>query len=49
MKNIRFPDQSFGEDGKFSEQIHAAGILKTEYKIPEIIYNYYCGEPKYAL
>jgi len=49
MKDIPFPDQNFGEDGKQSYAMRDAGIFKTEYKIPEIIYNYFNGSPKHAL
>ncbi len=49
VKDIKFPDQVFGEDGKHSEAVQAAGVLKTEFKIPEIIYHYYCGEPKHKI
>lgn len=49
VKNIPFPDQVFGEDGKQSEAMVKAGIFKTEYVIDEVIYNYYVGEPKHAL
>lgn len=48
MKDIPFPDQVFGEDGKQSEAMRDAGIFKTMYPIPEVIYHYYCGEPKHA-
>jgi hypothetical protein len=41
VKDIPFPDQNFGEDGKQSYAMRDAGIFKTEYKIPEVIYNYY--------
>lgn len=49
MKDIPFPDQGFGEDGKQSEAMRDAGIFKTMYPIPEVIYHYFCGEPKHAL
>lgn len=41
MKDIPFPDQVFGEDGKQSYAMRDAGVFKTEYKIPEILYHYY--------
>lgn len=41
IKDIPFPDQGFGEDGKQSEAMRDAGIFKTMYPIPEIIYHYY--------
>jgi hypothetical protein len=49
VKDIPFPDQNFGEDGKQSEAMRDAGIFKTMYPIPEIIYRYFNGQPKYAL
>lgn len=49
VKDIKFPNQVFGEDGKWSEAVQAAGVLKTEYKISEVIYHYFCGEPKHVL
>lgn len=44
VKHIPFPDQTFGEDGKWSEAVHAAKVLKTEYEINEVIYHYYAGK-----
>lgn len=41
VKDIPFPDQNFGEDGKQSYAMRDAGVFKTEYKIPEVIYHYY--------
>lgn len=41
VKDIPFPDQVFGEDGKQSYAMRDAGVLKTEYKIPEALYHYY--------
>jgi hypothetical protein len=49
VKDIPFPDQVFGEDGVQSERMRDAGIFKTMYPIPEIIYHYYNGSPKHAL
>ncbi len=49
VKDIPFPDQVFGEDGKQSEAMRDAGIFKTMYPIPEIIYHYFNGEPKEVL
>lgn len=43
VKDIPFPDQVFGEDGKQSYAMRDAGIFKTEHKIEEVIYHYYCG------
>lgn len=44
IKNIPFPDQSWGEDGKQSYAVRDAGVLKTEYKISEVIYHYYVSK-----
>lgn len=49
VKDIPFPEQSFGEDGKWSMTVKEAGVLKTMFPISETIYNYFCGEPKHAL
>lgn len=49
VKDIPFPDQGFGEDGKQSEAMRDAGVFKTMYPIPEVIYHYYVGEPKQAI
>lgn len=49
VKDIPFPDQNFGEDGKQSYAMRDAGIFKTQYAIPEVIYHYFNGEPKHAL
>lgn len=38
-----FPDQVFGEDGKQSESMAAAGALKTMYPIHDVIYHYFTG------
>lgn len=43
VRNIPFPDQVFGEDGKQSYAMRDAGIFKTEHKIDEVIYHYFCG------
>lgn len=49
VKDFKFPDQNFGEDGQWSMAIKEAGVLKTQYAIPEVIYHYFNGEPKHAL
>lgn len=49
VKDIPFPNQVFGEDGKQSEAMRDAGIFKTMYPIPEIIYHYFVGNPKHAI
>lgn len=38
-----FPDQVFGEDGKQSEAMAAAGVLKTMHPIDDVIYHYFTG------
>lgn len=38
--HILFPESNFGEDGQWSERVHAAGCLKTEYEITKPFYNY---------
>lgn len=40
IKDIKFPDKIFGEDGVFSELLHEAGVLKNEYEINSPFYNY---------
>lgn len=49
IKDIPYPDITVGEDGQFSMSVEKAGVLKTEYPIPEIIYHYYCGFPKHEV
>lgn len=49
VKDIKFPDQNFGEDGKWSYAVRDAGVLKTEFKIEEVIYHYFCGNIKEVL
>lgn len=49
VKDFKFPDQNFGEDGQWSMAIKEAGALKTQYAIPEVIYHYFNGQPKHAL
>lgn len=46
VKDIPFPDQSFGEDGKWSYAVRDAGVLKKEHPIKDIIYHYFCGKIK---
>lgn len=41
VKDVKFPEQSFGEDGVWSMKISDAGILKTEYKVQEVTYHYF--------
>lgn len=42
IKDIKFQDKTFGEDGCWSEDLFKANILKTEYKIDKPFYNYLC-------
>lgn len=50
VKDIPFPDQSFGEDGQWSvHRVQPAGVLKTMYPIPEVIYYYFSGNPKHEI
>ncbi len=49
IKDIKYPDQVFGEDGVWSYAVRDAGVLKTEFKIEEVIYHYFCGNIKHAL
>lgn len=41
VKDIHYPDITKGEDHSWSKGVLNAGVLKTEYKIPEIIYHYF--------
>lgn len=43
IKDIKFKDINFGEDGNWSEEIMRQGILKTEYQTNDILYHYFCG------
>lgn len=49
VKDFKFPEQVFGEDGKWSMAIRDAGVLKTEHPIKDIIYHYFCGSPNHFL
>lgn len=40
IKDIMFPESNFGEDGQWSERVHAAGVLKNEYEITKPFYYY---------
>lgn len=40
IKDIRFPESNFGEDGVWSERLHSANVLKNEYEITKPFYNY---------
>jgi|SRR6185369_6219508 len=39
-KQFKYPQKNHGEDHDWSKQIHEAGLLKTEYYIPQVIYYY---------
>lgn len=39
-KQFIFPEKNHGEDFDWSQNIHRAKVLQTEYYIPEIIYHY---------
>jgi glycosyltransferase involved in cell wall biosynthesis len=41
VKDIKFDPVNFGEDGRWSMLINNHNILKTEFKIREVIYHYY--------
>ncbi len=41
VKDFKFQHKNFGEDNEWAERISNAGVLKTEFVIPEVIYNYY--------
>lgn len=49
VKDFKFLDQNFGEDGNWSMDIKSAGVLKTQYPIPEVIYHYFNGTPKHEV
>jgi len=49
VKDFKFQDKSFGEDMTWAMEIQNAGVLKTMYPIPEVIYHYYVGNPKHEL
>lgn len=49
VKDIKFPEKKFGEDGVQSEFMRDAGVLKNEYEINEVLYHYFNGEPKYEI
>lgn len=41
VKVFQFKDKTFGEDMTWAMEIQKAGVFKTMYKIPEVIYHYY--------
>lgn len=40
IKDIKFPDKSWGEDGQWSEKLFKANVLKTEYDVKGAFYFY---------
>jgi hypothetical protein len=40
IKDIKFQEKNFGEDGCWSEDVAKAGVLKREYEITKPFYNY---------
>lgn len=44
IKDIKFPDKSWGEDGVWAYAVRDAKVLKTEYQINEVTYHYYAGK-----
>ncbi len=40
-KQFKFSEKNHGEDFDWSTLVHQSGLLKIEYKIPEVIYHYY--------
>lgn len=40
IKNIKFQEKNFGEDGCWSEDLFKADVLKKEYEITKPFYNY---------
>jgi len=40
IKDIKFQEKNFGEDGCWSEDVQKAGVLKNEYNIDKPFYNY---------
>lgn len=39
-KQFRYPEKNFGEDFDWSTKVHKSGLIKTEYYISEILYQY---------
>jgi len=46
VKDIKFPETNFGEDGNQSYAMRDAGVLKKEYEVKEVLYHYFVGSPK---
>lgn len=49
VKDFKFLDRSFGEDGNWAMDIQKAGVLKKEYPVKEITYYYFHGKRNHAL
>lgn len=49
VKDIPYHPQNFGEDGRWSNEVRDAGVLKTEYQINETIYHYFTGKKGSAI
>lgn len=49
VKDIKFPEKNFGEDGQQSYAMRDAGVLKREYEINSVMYHYFCGHPKHEV
>lgn len=45
-KRFKFPETNHGEDKGFSDQVHRAGAIKSEYYIEEVIYVYQYNSTK---
>lgn len=43
VKDIPYENKYFGEDGTWSMAVQNAGVLKTEYNVPGVIYHYFTG------
>lgn len=39
-KQFKFPEINFGEDHKWAEQVHLSGLIKDEYYLDKVLYNY---------
>lgn len=39
-KQFKYPEKNFSEDFEWSEKLHKAAVLKSEYYIPETLYYY---------
>lgn len=49
VKDFKFLDRNFGEDGNWAMDIQKAGVLKREYPVKEILYYYFHGLRNHAL